>query len=447
MNDDTIFALASAHGRAGIAVIRISGPGAVAVASALSGREAFTPRYAHFAALRDPDDGTLLDQGLVIFFPAPHSYTGEDVIELHVHGGTALIRRMLAVLGRQSGMRLAEAGEFTRRAFEHGRLDLIEAEGVRDLIDAETDAQRQLALRQLEGEISRQYDKWRQELINILAWLEAEIDFADEDLPDDLSRRSEDKIRDLTGRMREQLAAAEGVEMIRQGYRIALIGRPNVGKSSLMNALARRDVAIVSDIAGTTRDVLETRLDLKGYLVDLVDTAGQHETDDPLEKIGVSRARAAARSASLNLLIVDATQPVDRELLDSYRDERLIVLINKTDRPDADIRAHQAILREIGIPGLCLSARTGEGIDDLMHMLETRVVDALSAQSSVVIRQRHRQALSAALSALEQCLNVNEITMRAEDIRMAMRYIGSITGVVDVEEILDVVFRDFCIGK
>lgn len=447
MLNDTIFALASAHGRAGIAVIRISGPDAVFTAASLCNREGFVPRHAHFASVRDPREGTLLDRGIVIFFPAPHSYTGEDVIELHLHGGAALLRRVMAVLGDHFNLRLAEAGEFTRRAFEHGRLDLVEAEGVRDLIEAETEAQHQLALRQLEGSISRQYEQWRHELITILAWLEAEIDFTDEELPDDLSHRAEEKIRDLIGRIKRQLDDGQRADLIRQGYRIALIGRPNVGKSSLMNCLARRDVAIVSDIAGTTRDVLEARLDLKGYLVDLIDTAGQHETDDPLEKIGVERARAAAESASLNLLIVDATQPPDRDLLQFYRDERLFVLINKIDRAEADLSSHRSMLRSLDLPFLPLSVKTGEGIDALLAMMEERVVGALSGASSVVIRHRHRQAIAQALAALEQSLQADEITMRAEDIRMAMRYIGSITGLVDVEEILDVVFRDFCIGK
>jgi tRNA modification GTPase len=301
---ETIYALSSAGGRAGVAVIRVSGPRVIKVIEALTGRAAPRPREAALRALVDPASGVALDRALVLFFRGPESFTGEDVAEFHVHGGRAVVASVLGALGGIEGLRTALPGEFTRRAFENDKLDLTEAEGLGDLIDAETEGQRRQALRQMEGALGRLYEGWRQRLIRVLAHAEADIDFADEDLPDELTATLGPKIGALAAEIQTHLDDGHRGERLRDGVEVAIIGPPNVGKSSLLNRLAGREAAIVSDEAGTTRDVLEVRLDLGGVPVTLADTAGLREAEGRVEREGISRARARAESADLRLVMV-----------------------------------------------------------------------------------------------------------------------------------------------
>lgn len=444
MSSDTICALSSAAGRAGIAVIRISGPGTLGVLSRLTGAEAFAPRRASLSELRDPETGGMLDRGIVLWFPAPRSFTGEDVAELHIHGGRASVGAMLDALTGRFGLRLAEPGEFTRRAFDNGKLDLTEAEGLADLVDAETEAQRRQAVRQLGGELGRLYEGWRETLVASLAHLEADIDFADDDLPAGVLEGARASVSALLSEVREHLADNRRGERLRDGVEIAILGAPNVGKSSLLNALARRDAAIVSSRAGTTRDVIEVHLDLGGYPVTLADTAGLREVDDEIEEEGVRRARARAEAADLKIVMFDvcSNTGLDPESLALLDDDALPVL-NKIDlRPPEPLEFGDDF---VPVP---VSAATGEGIPELLASLEARVTGLLEVYSAPALtRARHRAALVECAEALARSLEAEAPELTAEDLRLAARALGRITGRVDVEDILDVIFRDFCIGK
>ena len=440
MNADpeaTIFALASAPGRAGIAVLRLSGARVHRTLLALIGKIPI-PRRATRAQFRDPDNGELIDDGVVLFFPAPHSYTGEDVAEFHVHGSRAVIAALLDLLGRREALRLAEPGEFTRRAFENGKLDLTEAEAVADLIAAETAAQRRQALRQLDGALGALYEDWRARLMRALARLEAEIDFPEEGLPPDISAGIRGDVASLGAEIEAHLDDRHRGERLRDGVSIAILGPPNAGKSSLLNALARRDIAITSAIAGTTRDVIETRLDLGGYPVLLADTAGLRVSADSIEQEGVRRALARAEAADLRLIILDATRPeatVDLALIDGDA----VIVVNKTDlAPDAPIAAG----------ALGLSVATGAGMGALLARLTEEVAKrAGDGGAPLITRARHREALLQCAAALARFPLATLPELAAEDLRQAARALGRITGRVDVEDMLDVIFREFCIGK
>ncbi|MBM3488385.1 MAG: tRNA uridine-5-carboxymethylaminomethyl(34) synthesis GTPase MnmE, partial [Alphaproteobacteria bacterium] len=358
----TIFAPATGAGRAGIAVIRVSGPGAGLALRALGLARLPPPRRATRARLRDAA-GESIDDGLVLWFPAPASYTGEDVAELHVHGGRATVAAMLGALAAIPGLRPAEPGEFTRRAFENGKFDLTAAEGLADLVAAETEAQRRQALRQRDGALARLYDGWRGRLVRTLAHLEADLDFADEDLPDDLGRSAATALAALAAEVHAHLAGAGRGERLRDGLSIAIVGAPNVGKSSLLNVLAQREAAIVATTAGTTRDVIEVHLDLGGYPVVLADTAGLRPTDDPVEGEGVRRARARAMAADLKLAVFDATVGVDDETA-GLVDADSVVVMNKVDAAAGPVPGAVA-----GRSAHQVSARTGAGIADLLAVL------------------------------------------------------------------------------
>lgn len=445
MRRRTIFALSSAKGRAGVCVFRVSGPAAGAALATLTGRPLPEPRQ---AALREVrlTDGTPIDRGLVLWFPAPHSFTGEDVAEIHLHGGPAVIAAMTRRLGELEDLRPADPGEFTRRAFEAGKLDLTEAEGLADLIAAETEHQRRLALRQLSGELKERYERWRAELVKALAFLEASIDFADEELPDDLGADARARVERLATEIERHLADQRRGEIVRDGFTVVILGAPNVGKSSLLNALVRRDVAIVSAVPGTTRDLIEVDLDLGGYAVTLIDTAGLRDTADAVETEGIRRARAKAQYADLRLGVVDASVPVDdsRVSLELRPDDA--VLLNKSD-----LAPNQTVPVAGALRTLRISAKTGEGIDELLAWLEAQVIARVGgAESMPMTRARHREALEDALAALRrvpQALGNAALDLAAEDLRIAARALGRITGRVDVEDLLDVIFREFCIGK
>jgi tRNA modification GTPase len=445
---DTIFAPATAAGRAAVAVIRISGPDAGPALRALAGRLP-KPRRAAFRRLRD-GDGALLDEALALWFPAPGSYTGEDVAELQLHGGPAVVGAVTrALLAR--GLRLAEPGEFTRRAFEAGRLDLDQAEAVADLIDAETEAQARQALGQLEGALGQRYAAWRGLLSEALAYLEAAVDFPDEELPADVAARA----TPLVGRLTEEIAAAlkdaRRGERVRDGYRIALVGAPNAGKSRLLNALLERDAAIVTATPGTTRDVIEASLTLGGYKVILADMAGVRETEEAIEAEGVRRAKAWAAEAELRVWVVDASASDEawREADDIGRAGDLLVL-NKSDLPPGSDRARaERNAKWGGMTPMAVSAATGDGLGDLRAWLVERTVRDLSgAEFPAVTRERHQRLLADALAHLSSArARMSEAELAAEDLRLAARALERITGRIGSEDILDVIFSSFCIGK
>jgi tRNA modification GTPase len=431
----TIFAPATARGRAGVAIVRVSGPMAGRSLEALGGTIPVA-RAARFAALADPATGETIDRGLVLWFPGPASFTGEDVAEFHVHGGPAVVAALLAALGRVEDCRLAEPGEFTRRAFLNGKLDLTQAEGLGDLIAAETAAQRRQALGQMAGGFARLAENWARRLVRTLAHIEAAIDFPDEDLPDDLLGPARNVAEGLEREIRHRLADGRRGEILRDGLSVALIGPPNSGKSSLMNALAGRDAAIVSAQAGTTRDVIEVHLDLGGYPVILADTAGIREGADPIEAEGIRRARARAAAADLRLLVLDAGAPEAVAGFTDLLDAATLLVWNKTD------------LAAAPAGGLAVSATTGEGLSALVDALTGRAEGVLAgADAPIVTRERHRVALEACAGSLGRAVAGQDPALVAEDLRLAVRALGRITGRVDVEDLLDVIFRDFCIGK
>ena len=441
---DTIYALSSAPGRAGVAVLRVSGPRAGGALAALAGKVP-RPREATLARLKN-GGGETLDRALVLWFPAPASFTGEDVAEFHVHGGRAVVEGVLVALAAL-GLRIAEPGEFTRRAVENGKFDLTGAEALIDLIDAETEAQRRQALRQHEGALAALYDGWRARLLHALAWTEATIDFSDEELPEDAADRARAQAAEMLKEIQVHLDDAHRGELVREGLFITVIGQPNSGKSTLVNALARREVAIVSETAGTTREVIEVRLDLGGYAVTLADTAGLREAAESVEAEGVRRALARAEAADLVVLVLDGTAADPfAGIPDAARAKASLTVWNKAD---------------VGFPvareGLAISARTGQGLPELIAVLTALAKDRLSTASAAPLlsRARHREALQEAAAALARALDTPDTAtpelaapeLFSEDLRLALRALGRITGRVDVEELLDVVFRDFCIGK
>jgi tRNA modification GTPase len=442
---DTIYALATAPGRAGVAVVRLSGPGAAIALRDLVGSLPL-PRQAHYAHFRDPESGEILDDGIALYFAGPASMTGEDVVELQLHGSRAVLAAVFAVLARRPGFRLAEPGEFTKRAFLNGKLDLTGAEAIADLVEAETAAQRRQAMRQLQGEFGRRCEEWRTRLIAAQARLEAEIDFPEEGLPTEQWAASCREAAALRGEIAAELADNRRGERLREGVAVAILGPPNAGKSSLMNALARRDVAITSHIAGTTRDVIEVALDLGGYPVVLADTAGLRDSADSIEEEGIRRARARAASADLKLVVLDATKPEETNALRDLIDARAIVVVNKIDLMQ-ETPAVWADLLGAGRALYC-SATSGEGIAALIARLGAAVEDALSAETApLVTRARHREALENCVAALDRFAGAELPELAAEDLRGAARSLGRITGRVDVEDMLDALFREFCIGK
>ena len=447
----TIYALASGAARGGVAVYRVSGPGARLVLQELGGLpEPPPPRLATLLKLRHPASHAPIDQAIVLWFPAPNSFTGEDVVELHMHGGRAVSVALLDALGGLPQFRLAAPGEFTRRAFENGKLDLTEAEAVADLVAAETEGQRLQALRQLDGALGQLYDGWRASLTQALAHAEAAIDFAEDDLPPDTLTRQQAIIAELAAAVAAHLFDAQRGIALREGFSVAILGAPNAGKSSLLNALARREAAIVSAVAGTTRDVIEVQLDLGGYPVILADTAGLRESVDAIEVEGVRRALARAARADIKLLVFDgAAWPQLDAATATLIDDTALCVVNKLDvlpardqhgsqmRPDARLTAP-----------LFVSARTGAGLPALLDRL-AQIIDLRFADTGAPAptRQRHSKALAECLTHLQRGLDAPEAALQAEDLRLALRALGRITGHVGVEDLLDIIFRDFCIGK
>lgn len=422
---DTIFALATSPGKAGIAVIRVSGPGACAVCTAIAGSVPAS-RVASLRSLRDVD-GALLDEALVLFFAAGASFTGEDVVEFQYHGAPAITAALLRRLSGLEGVRLAEPGEFTRRAMENGRLDLSQVEGLADLIDAETEAQRIQAQRVLTGELGAVVDRWRAELIRAASLLEVTIDFADEEVPEDVSEEVSRILFRISADIRLQLAGVSAAERVRTGFEVAILGAPNVGKSTLLNAIAGREAAITSEIAGTTRDVIEVRMDLQGLPVTLLDTAGLRDTTDVVESIGIERALARAEAADLR------------------------VFLTEDDSPIGLVREGDIVLRAKADEGGGISGKTGKGVAELLRDIGLRL-SSRAAAAGLATRERHRMAMERALLAIaaaesHAAAGIVRYDLAAEELRTAVRALESLVGRIDVENLLDEIFSRFCLGK
>lgn len=453
---DTIFALSSGRPPAAIAVIRVSGPNARAALEQLAGRVP-EPRKAGLARVRDPQSGEMIDEALALWFPGPNSETGEDTVELQLHGGRAVIAATLAALGGIEGFRPAEAGEFTRRAFENGRLDLTAVEGLADLIGAETEAQRRQAYRQMKGLLGQRAETWRTRLIEALALVEARIDFSDEaDVPEDLMGPALKIARELRDEMATALAEAGRGERLREGLVVAIAGPPNAGKSTLLNRIAKREAAIVSPVAGTTRDVIEVHLDLDGYPVTLMDTAGIRDSDDPVEQEGVRRARDRVSEADLVLWVEDAqarsrTTDIGASRTDVSKDAATWLVRNKIDLLAPNIKSEQNNeLKEHTIAIYNISATTGLGLAGLLADLAEFAKSYFGSESALLTRERHQNALKTAEVSLARALaegRSGREDIVAEELRSAALQLGRLTGRVDVEDVLDVIFRDFCIGK
>jgi len=431
-DSDTIFALSSGTLPAGVAVLRLSGSRAFQAAVHLAG-ELPADRKAGLRTIRNRN-GLIIDQALVLSFPGPASFTGEDCVEIHLHGSRAVVSAVYQELEAIDGLRLAEAGEFSRRAFENGKLDLVEVEGLADLIAAETEMQRRLAVEQGFGGQSALYMAWAERLTRARALIEAELDFADEDdVPGSVSERVWAEVADLYLELEEHIASAKAGEIIRDGYKVVIAGPPNAGKSSLLNALAKRDVAIVTEIAGTTRDLLHVDIDMEGYLVRFFDTAGLRESDDRVEQEGVRRARIAIEQADL-VLQLEEIDSDSKHVLDGVKAEVLRV------GTKGDMRGQSALY------DLTISSQTGDGLEELRSLILQKLRETWSG-SLVPNRARHLQYLKEASHFIAEALNGRELDLRAESLRAAASSLGRITGRVDVEQLLDVIFSQFCIGK
>ncbi|KXO79232.1 tRNA uridine-5-carboxymethylaminomethyl(34) synthesis GTPase MnmE [Brucella anthropi] len=435
---DTIFALSSGRLPSGVAVVRISGPKVRFVLETIIGSIP-APRYAAYKLFRDRN-GDSIDRGLVLFFPGPNSFTGEDCAEFHLHGGKAVVEKLLSEMGELPGCRIAEAGEFTRRAFSNGKMDLTIAEGLADLIAAETEGQRRLALQVASGTQRELYTEWRQRLLRARAFIEAELDFADEsDVPGSVSEQVWQSLALLKREIENHVASGKRASMLRDGLHVVIIGAPNVGKSSLLNFLAGREVAIISEEAGTTRDLLEVKLDLGGIPVYVTDTAGLRETDSSVEKIGIERARARMADADLVFLLEDMSDPIE-----VTPDETSAILWRIGTK--ADLKGEPSS----GNWSYRISTKTGEGLDELLNALQSFAEAQIGQiEDAVPTRQRHINLLRSTVAEIDRAINGTNLPLelRAENMRLASQHLGRITGDVDVEEILDVIFSQFCIGK
>ena len=442
----TIYALSTGPGVSGVAIIRVSGVEASTVIKSLTGRDLPKPRMATLRKINNINTSELIDEGIIIWFPGPESYTGEDMAEIHVHGGRAVIEAIHNSISKVKNCRLAEAGEFTKLAFQNGKINLLKAESIADLISAETEIQRRQAVKIMNGKTADQFNFLREKLLKILSHVEAKIDFPDEDLPNDILKEIK-KNSDVVLKSIEKILDDQKVgERIREGFKIAILGPTNAGKSSLLNYLSKRDVAIVSEIAGTTRDVIETHLNIDGYPVIISDTAGIRESKNEIEKKGIKLSLSKAEDADLKLIVVDAKTSDFTGVLKGLLDENAILVFNKCDLIDGDINPEIKKLDHV-----LISIKENKNIDELIFKIKNNLKNKFIVNDDILItRERHRNHLQQCLKHLQNFGKKNEIEdfdKAAEDLRLATRSLGMIVGTVDVEEILGTIFNNFCIGK
>jgi len=442
----TIFALSSGPGASGVAVIRVSGPETKKVLEKLTGKEIPAPRMASLRKINKINTNELIDEGIIIWFPGPDSYTGQDMAEFHVHGSRAVIDAMHNAISKVKNCRIAEPGEFTRIAFQNGKINLLKAESIADLITSETEIQRQQAIKIMSGKSSDKFNAWRRKLLKILSNVEAKIDFPDENLPDDILKDIKNSSKKIKKEIQKLLNDQKVGERIREGFKIAIVGPTNAGKSSLLNYLSKRDVAIVSEIAGTTRDVIETHLNIDGYPVVISDTAGIRESKDEIEKKGIKLALQSAENADLNIVIIEPKSVDFTSFLNDLVNEKAIFVLNKSDLGIENINLKIKKLNPIHI-----SLKNEKNIEELISVIKKKLKNKFITSDDILItRERHRQHLEQCVYQLknfEEKNKTEDFDKAAEDLRLATRHLGIIVGKVDVEEILGSIFNDFCIGK
>ena len=442
----TIYALSTGPGISGVAIIRISGADASTAIKALTGKEVPRPRIATLRKINNTNTSELIDEGMIIWFPGPESYTGEDLAEIHVHGGKAVIEAVHNAISMVKNCRIAEPGEFTKLAFQNGKINLLKAESIADLISAETEIQRQQAIKIMEGKSSKQFNYLREKLLKTLSFVEAKIDFPDEDLPNDILQDIKKSASEVIKNIEKILNDQKVGERIREGFKIVILGPTNAGKSSLLNHLSNRDVAIVSEIAGTTRDVIETHLNIDGYPVIISDTAGIRESKNEIEKKGIKLSLNRAEEADLKLIVVDAKNLDFNDILSGLLDENAILVVNKSDLLDGDLSLEIKKFNHV-----LISIKENLNIEKLILKIKNNLKNKFITNNDILItRERHRQHLKQCLVHLKNFSKKNEVKdfdKAAEDLRLATRHLGMIVGNVDVEEILGSIFNDFCIGK
>ena len=440
-----IYALSSGRGPSGIAIVRISGKETLNICQNLTKSKDIKSNEVNFCKFYDPKNDNLIDpEALLLWFPGPNSYTGEDLAELQIHGSNAVINALLRVLSEQKNCRLAEPGEFTKLAFQNNKIDLLKAESIGDLIHSETELQRQQAVKLVQGNASDYYNDLREKIIKSLAFIEAKIDFAEEDLPEKVLRDAHNSIKEIHSEITKIIEDNKVGEKIRDGFRVSIIGEVNAGKSSLLNLLSKREVAIVSDEAGTTRDVIETYLNLDGYPVLLADTAGIRDTKNEVEKKGISLALGRSKEADLNIVVIDnASKKINKEIQDTINKDTIIFL-NKSDVSNKQNH-------KFDVDTVLGSVKNNKNIDKLINLIKAKLSKKFTSNNSTLItRERHRVKLNDCLKEIDKFLKKDQnkdLELAAEDLRMATRHLGSIVGKVDVEEILGSIFNDFCIGK
>ena len=438
-----IYALSSGRGPSGIAIITISGNDAIKISQLNSKRKNLNIKEVNLCKFYNPSDGNLIDEGLLLLFPSPNSFTGDNLAEFHVHGSNAVITQFLKVLSEQINCRLAEPGEFTKIAFQNNKIDLLEAESIGDLIHSETELQRQQAIRLVQGNASNYYNRLREKLVKSLAYIEAQIDFAEDELPDNLLKEVQSSIKEVHADIKKILDDNKIGEKIREGFKVAIIGEVNAGKSSLLNLLSKREAAIVSEEEGTTRDIIEIYLNIEGYPVILADTAGIREAKSEIEKKGISMALNKSKEADLNLIVIDNSSKITNKKIQNLINENSIVVLNKSDIDNS--KKHN--FKE----AVMVSVKENKNIDELIKKIKNTLSAKFSQPKNILVtRERHRIKLNHCLNEIDNFLKKDkkkDIEMAAEDLRLATRHLGGIVGKVDVEEILGSIFKDFCIGK
>ncbi|MEK9918294.1 MAG: tRNA uridine-5-carboxymethylaminomethyl(34) synthesis GTPase MnmE [Pelagibacteraceae bacterium] len=440
-----IYALSSGRGPSGIAIIRLSGKDTLKIAQLISKEKNIKSREANLCKFYNPTNNQIIDEGLILWFPGPNSYTGEDLAEFHIHGSNAVIGLFLDVLSKQANSRMAEPGEFTKIAFQNNKIDLLEAESIGDLIHSETELQRQQAVQIMQGNASNHYNNLREKLIKALAYIEAKIDFAEDDLPDTVLKQVRITVQEITSEVKKILDDQKIGEKIREGFKVSITGEVNAGKSSLLNLLSKRKAAIVSNEKGTTRDIIEVYLNIDGYPVILADTAGIRETENKVEKEGVSLAIKKIEESDLNLMLFDITSNKIDSLIEKNIKENSIIVFNKSDLSSnikKEFKNNDVVL---------ISVKENKNIDKLVSLIKKQLKDKFIKNDNILVtRERHRNKLNLCFQELNNFLEKKhdkDIELAAEDLRMASRHLGSIIGKVDVEEILGSIFKDFCIGK